>query len=84
MTMEESTVSESKISSGNLTVVPAMVRRATGAHAGDKLEWRLRGTEILIQVRRRKSIEDIAGMMSHGGDAVASKKAAQGLRARVR
>lgn len=84
MAMDGSIISESRISSGNLTVVPAKVRRATGAHAGDKLEWRLRGTEILIQVRRRKSIEDIAGMMSHGGDAVASKRAVQGMRSRVR
>lgn len=82
--MEGSVISESRISNGNLTVVPAKVRKATGAQAGDRLEWRLRGTEILIQVRRRKSIEDIAGMMSHGGDAVASKKAVQGVRPRVR
>lgn len=82
--MDESVISESLISSGNLTVVPAKVRKVTGAHAGDKLEWRLRGSEILIRIRRRKTIEEITGLLSHGGDAVASKKAVQGLRARVR
>lgn len=82
--MDESVISESLISSGNLTVVPAKVRKVTGAHAGDKLEWRLRGSEILIRIRRRKTIEEITGLLSHGGDAVASKKAVQGSRARVR
>lgn len=82
--MDSSVLSESRISRGNLTVVPARVRELTGAHAGDRLEWRLRGTEIMVQVRRRKTIEDISGMISHGGDAVASKKAVQGLRGRVR
>lgn len=82
--MDESILSESRISSGNLTVVPAKVRKLTGARAGDKLEWRLRGSEILIHIRRRKTIDDITGMLSHGGDAVASKKPVQGLRVRVR
>lgn len=82
--MAESVLSESRISNGYLTVVPARVRRLTGARAGDRLEWRLRGSEILIQIRRRKTIEDITGIVSHGGDAVASKKAVQGMRGRVR
>ena len=67
-----------------MTVVPAKVRKATGAHAGDKLLWRLRGSEVVVQVRRRVTIEDITGILSHGGDAVASKKAVHDLGARVR
>ena len=82
--MSELSISESRISNGYLTVVPARIRKVTGAHAGDRLEWRVRGTEIMIKIRRRKTIDDIAGMMSHGGDAVASKKAVQGLRPHVR
>lgn len=77
-------LSESQISRGFLTVVPAKVRRATGAHAGDRLEWRLRGSELIVRVRPRSTIGDIAGLISCGGDAVQSKKAVQGLRARVR
>lgn len=82
--MSERSISESRISNGYLTVVPARIRKVTGARAGDRLEWRVRGTEITIKIRRRKTIDDIAGMMSHGGDAVASKKAVQGLRPHVR
>ena len=82
--MGESILSESLISRGILTVVPAKVRKVTGAHAGDKLEWRLRGSEILVRVRRRRTIETITGILSHGGDAVTSKKAVQGLRVRPR
>lgn len=65
-------------------MVPAKVRKLTGAHAGDKLEWRLRGSKILIQVRLRRTVEDISGMMGQGGHAVASKKAVQGIRTRLR
>lgn len=82
--MDESVISESRISSANVTVVPAWVRKATGARAGDKLEWRLRGSEIVVRVRRRATTEDITGLLSHGGDAVASKRAVQGTRGRVR
>lgn len=77
-------LSETRVSKGYLTVVPSEVRRAVGLREGDRLQWSLRGTEILIRVRRRTSIEDITGMISHGGDAVASKKSVQGVRRRVR
>ncbi len=82
--MDESVLGESRIYTRNLTIVPTKVRRATGARAGDILEWRMRGSQILIRVRRRKSIEDISGLMRHGGNSVASKKALQGTRSRVR
>jgi hypothetical protein len=55
-----------------------------GAREGDRLEWQLRGTEFLVRIRKQVTMEDIVGIVSHGGDAVASKKAVQGLRARVR
>lgn len=84
VTMDESVVGESRISSGNFTVVPARVRQVMGARAGDKLEWRLLGSEIVVRVRRLATVEDITGVLSHGGDAVASKRAVQGLRGRVR
>jgi bifunctional DNA-binding transcriptional regulator/antitoxin component of YhaV-PrlF toxin-antitoxin module len=75
---------ESKISRGFLTVVPRDVRQAMGAREGDRLEWQLRGTELMVRVRRPVTMEDIVGIVSHGGDAVASKKTVQGLRDRVR
>ena len=82
--MAAATVSETRVSKGFLTVVPSKVRRVIGVRAGDRLQWRLQGTEIMIRIRRKTSIQDIVGMISHGGDAVASKKAVQGLRPRVR
>jgi bifunctional DNA-binding transcriptional regulator/antitoxin component of YhaV-PrlF toxin-antitoxin module len=83
-TMSANTLSESRVSTGFLTVIPKEVRLATGVQKGDKLEWHLHGTEILVRVRRRRRIEELVGLGSHGGDAVASKKLVQGTGARVR
>jgi bifunctional DNA-binding transcriptional regulator/antitoxin component of YhaV-PrlF toxin-antitoxin module len=82
--MSTASLSESRVSTGFLTVIPKEVRLATGVQKGDKLVWQLRGAEILIRVRRRRRIEDLVGIGSHGGDAVASKKAVQGMDAHVR
>jgi bifunctional DNA-binding transcriptional regulator/antitoxin component of YhaV-PrlF toxin-antitoxin module len=82
--MEGESLSESRISTGFLTVVPKAVRERLRAREGDVVQWQLRGTEYIVRVRRRKTVTDIVGMISHGGDAVASKRAIQGTRARVR
>lgn len=82
--MATDTFSETRISRGFLTVVPSEVRKAIGIREGDRLQWQLRGTEIMVRLRRRTSIDDITGLIRHGGDSVASKKAFQGVRRRVR
>ena len=65
-------------------MIPREIRLATGVQKGDSLQWELRGTEVLVRVRRRLRIEDIVGLGSHGGDAVTSKRSVQGMRTRVR
>jgi bifunctional DNA-binding transcriptional regulator/antitoxin component of YhaV-PrlF toxin-antitoxin module len=82
--MSSEVISETKISNGYLTVLPKPVRAILGAQEGDLVQWSLRGKEIMVQIRRPVTIADIAGMISHGGDAVASKKAVQGMPGRVR
>lgn len=82
--MVSDTLSETRVSSGFLTVVPSKVRRAAGIRAGDRLEWTLQGSEIRIQIRKRTSIEDITGLIDRGGDAVSDKRLVQGVRRRVR
>ncbi len=82
--MAATKVSESKLSTGFLTVVPKEIRDRLGAREGDSLRWELRGTELLVQVRKRRTLSDVTGIGAHGGDAVASKRAVQGLERRVR
>ena len=83
-TMSTESLSETKISNGFLTVVPKPVRERIMAREGDHLQWILRGEEIIIRVRSPSTVNEIVGMISHGGNAVASKKAIQGARSRVR
>ncbi len=77
-------LSESRLSTGFLTVLPKDIRTRIGAREGDLLQWQLRGSELVVHLRRRVTIEDITGLGSRGGDAVASKKQVQGMRKRVR
>jgi len=44
---------------------------------GDVLEWKLVGETITVIPRKREVLENIIGMISHGGDAVESKRKAQ-------
>lgn len=48
---------------GQITV-PKAVRDALGAQPGDDVEFVPRGTEMLIEVRPRRSILDFAGIAS--------------------
>jgi|HubBroStandDraft_1064217.scaffolds.fasta_scaffold177184_2 bifunctional DNA-binding transcriptional regulator/antitoxin component of YhaV-PrlF toxin-antitoxin module len=82
--MSSSVLSETKISTGFLTVVPKEIRKLINAREGDLLQWSLRGEEIRVRIRRPSTVADIVGMISHGGDAVESKKSVQGMRPRVR
>ncbi len=78
------TISESKLSTGYLTVVPKEIRDRLGAQEGDSLRWELRGTELLVRIRKRRTLADVTGIGASGGDAVVSKRAVQGLERRVR
>ena len=41
-------ISKSKVSKGNLTVVPKYIRRSLGVHEGDYLEWSLEGDRAVF------------------------------------
>lgn len=68
---------ESRVSRGYLTVVPKAIRAATGVAAGDRLTWTIEGDRIVVVPRRVKSLGDIQGLISHGGDAVRAKRRVQ-------
>ena len=70
-------LSKSKVSKGYLTVVPKEVRKATRIREGDILEWSLEGEKIVVRPRRRRTLEDITGLIAHGGNAVRSKRRVQ-------
>jgi bifunctional DNA-binding transcriptional regulator/antitoxin component of YhaV-PrlF toxin-antitoxin module len=78
------TLSESRVSKGYLTVVPKGIRQAAAIGEGDVLEWEVDEGRVLVRKRKRRTVSDITGMISHGGDAVQSKREAQGTRSRVR
>jgi bifunctional DNA-binding transcriptional regulator/antitoxin component of YhaV-PrlF toxin-antitoxin module len=68
---------ESSVSKGYLTVVPKRIRRSAEIGEGDKLSWELVDGRIIVTPRRLRSIRDVTGLISHGGDAVDSKRRAQ-------
>jgi bifunctional DNA-binding transcriptional regulator/antitoxin component of YhaV-PrlF toxin-antitoxin module len=77
------TLSESRVSKGYLTVVPKGIRRAAEIGEGDVLEWEVDDERIVVRKRKRRTVSDITGMISHGGDAVGSKREVQGISSRV-
>ncbi len=68
---------KTKISKGYQTVVPKDIRARFGIKPGDSLLWEERGNEVVVKPKKKTTIEDIIGIISVGGDAVASKKKAQ-------
>lgn len=70
-------LSKTKVSKGYLTVVPKKVREASEIHEGDLLEWSIEDGKIVIRSRPRRTVEDVRGIVSHGGDAVKSKRRVQ-------
>ena len=70
-------ISKTKVSKGYLTVVPKDVRKASQVREGDVLEWSIEGDKIVVRPRHPRSVDDITGLIAHGGDAVASKRRAQ-------
>lgn len=65
------------MSKGNLTVVPKAVREEVDIQEGDVLSWEVRKGEVVVHRRRPKSLQDMVGLIAHGGDAVAEKRALQ-------
>ena len=70
-------ISKTRVSKGNLTVVPKHVRRSLGVRPGDVLEWTLKGGKAVVKPRKRRTVEDITAIISVGGDAVRDKKRVQ-------
>ena len=70
-------LSETVISKGYQTVVPAKIRKAHGIMPGDVLEWTDTEQGILVQPRKKRTLQDIVGIVKSGGDAVESKKLIQ-------
>jgi AbrB family looped-hinge helix DNA binding protein len=70
-------VSKTRISQGNSTVLPSKIRRMLGLQPGDVLEWEVEDGVIRIRPRKKAHLRDLVGLISSGGDAVASKKAVQ-------
>ena len=70
-------ISKTRISKGNLTVVPKHVRRTLGLCPGDLLEWSLEGGRLIVRPRKSRTLDDITGFIAVGGDAVADKRKAQ-------
>ncbi|HLB70301.1 MAG: AbrB/MazE/SpoVT family DNA-binding domain-containing protein [Candidatus Methanoperedens sp.] len=69
--------SETVISKGYQTVVPAKIRKAHNILPGDVLEWIDSENGIIVQPRKKRTLKDIIGLVKTEGDAVESKKHAQ-------
>ena len=70
-------LSETVISKGYQTVVPAKIRRVHNLMPGDVLEWIESENGIVVQPRKKRTLKDIIGIAQAGGDAVESKKKVQ-------
>jgi AbrB family looped-hinge helix DNA binding protein len=68
---------KTKISKGFQTVVPGEIRKKLGLEPGDSLEWQEKDGIVTVKPRKRRTLKDITGIISVGGDAVASKRKAQ-------
>ena len=58
-------------------MVPKHVRRTLGIAPGDLLEWSLDGDKVVVKPRKRRTLQDITGLIAVGGDAVEDKRRAQ-------
>ncbi len=70
-------LSETVISKGYQTVVPAKIRRVHNLMPGDVLEWIESENGIIVRPRKKRTLKDIIGIAQAGGDAVESKKQVQ-------
>ncbi|MFZ3168139.1 MAG: AbrB/MazE/SpoVT family DNA-binding domain-containing protein [Candidatus Methanoperedens sp.] len=70
-------LSETVISKGYQTVVPAKIRKAHKIVPGDVLEWIDTEKGIIVQPRKKRTLKDIIGLVKGEGDAVETKKRVQ-------
>ena len=70
-------LSETIISKGYHTVVPAKIRKAHKIVPGDVLEWIDSEKGIIVQPRKKRTLKDIIGLVKGEGDAVETKKRVQ-------
>lgn len=70
-------LSKTKISNGHSTVIPSEIRHELNISPGDILIWHIKKDKIVLEHRKRITIDDITGIISEGGDAVKSKKKIQ-------
>ena len=68
---------ETKVSKGYQTVIPSKIRKAHSIIPGDILEWTDTNNGILVYPRKKRTLEDITGLVRSEGDAVKSKKKVQ-------
>ncbi len=69
--------SQTKISEGNSTVLPAEIRKALNLTPGDILQWDVEDGVIRIQPRKKVTLAGICGVINAGGNAVNDKKKIQ-------
>jgi AbrB family looped-hinge helix DNA binding protein len=64
-----------KISKGFQTVVPKEIRKKLDLVPGDSVIWEEKddGT-IVVKPKKRRSLDEVVGMISAGGDAVDDKE----------
>ncbi len=70
-------LSETVISKGYQTVVPAKIRKVDNLMPGDVLEGSDSENGIIVQPRKKRTLKDIIGIAQAVGDAVESKKQVQ-------
>ena len=71
------TISETKISSGNSTIIPAEIRRSLGINPGDILIRTLDNHEIKVKPRKVMQFKDIVGLIEEGRESVSEKNMIQ-------
>jgi len=68
---------ETKISKGYQVVVPSIIRNKFRIKEGDSLVWEILDNKIIVKPKKKKTIENIVGIVSVKADAVELKKKAQ-------
>lgn len=75
--MDFQMISKTKVSNGFQTAVPAAIRKSFGVSPGDLLEWEASPGAITVRVRKRRTWEDIRGIVSSPAGCVEAKRRAQ-------
>jgi len=70
-------VEETKVSKNYKTVVPSAIRKVHNIIPGDILEWTGTDNGILMRPKKKRTLQDIKGLVKSNGDAVESKRKVQ-------